>query len=255
MGQYFKIVNIDKKEYLSPWCLDSGAKLWEIAANGTLNPLALLLRQSSEGGGGDIDFKSDIESNIKFYEEKLAAETDPKEIEYYKRNIERAKQRLAAAPDLTKSLIGHWAGDRITIVGDYDDSKLYDTADEYINISHLIIEEFNAFIEVEERKVYPPDYHMCETFRRKEHIEDLKRHMRNYQDGTTHCSEETAKEQIGYYKAEIDRLEAQPFKEPAYKSQKAHLRKLKNGLKEKRRNTAMSPDMIISTGGGIALRR
>ena len=28
MGQYFKAINLDKKEYVCPWCLGGGAKLW-----------------------------------------------------------------------------------------------------------------------------------------------------------------------------------------------------------------------------------
>ena len=54
MGQYFYIVNLDRKEYLDPLNLDCGMKLWEIAANPCLNVLAFLLRQSNETGGGDI---------------------------------------------------------------------------------------------------------------------------------------------------------------------------------------------------------
>ena len=54
MGQYFLIVNLDRREYLDPWKLGCGAKLLEIAANPCLNVLAFLLRQSSETGGGDI---------------------------------------------------------------------------------------------------------------------------------------------------------------------------------------------------------
>jgi hypothetical protein len=54
MGQYFLIVNLDKKEYLSPHRLGCGAKLWEISANNPTRLFPLLLRKSSEGGGGDI---------------------------------------------------------------------------------------------------------------------------------------------------------------------------------------------------------
>jgi len=60
MGQYFLVVNLDKKEYLHPHKLDCGLKLWEICANNCLNILGFLLRKSSEGGGGDIqkDYKN-----------------------------------------------------------------------------------------------------------------------------------------------------------------------------------------------------
>lgn len=54
MGQYFLVIDLDKKEYISPHELDSGAKLWEICANNISRVLPFLLRMSSETGGGDI---------------------------------------------------------------------------------------------------------------------------------------------------------------------------------------------------------
>lgn len=51
MGQYFIIVNLDKKEYFVPTTL----KLWEICANNSCRILPFLLRKSNEiGAGGDI---------------------------------------------------------------------------------------------------------------------------------------------------------------------------------------------------------
>lgn len=55
MGQYFAIVNLDKKEYVHPHNLDHGAKLWEICANNLGGLLLFLLRKSNETGGGDVD--------------------------------------------------------------------------------------------------------------------------------------------------------------------------------------------------------
>lgn len=88
MGQYFKVANIDKMEYLEAHKFGDGLKLLEFGASGcgTMLGLALLLRQSNEGGGGDI--QSDL------------------------------------------PIIGSWAGDRITIVGDYDKSELYQRLEE-----------------------------------------------------------------------------------------------------------------------------
>jgi 3-deoxy-D-manno-octulosonic acid (KDO) 8-phosphate synthase len=33
MGQYYKIVNVDKKQYLSPWTFHEGAKLMEFSCD------------------------------------------------------------------------------------------------------------------------------------------------------------------------------------------------------------------------------
>ena len=98
MGQYFHPVNLDKKEYLHPHKFDDGLKLLEFgcSADGTMTALAILLRRSSEGGGGDIHTQSD--------------------------------------------LIGSWAGDRIVIIGDYDDSGLYQMLEsKYKDISEGIL--------------------------------------------------------------------------------------------------------------------
>ena len=55
MGQYFKIVNIDKKEVVNPWDIGGVAKFWEWMHNPQARVLVWLLRKSDEGGGGDID--------------------------------------------------------------------------------------------------------------------------------------------------------------------------------------------------------
>ncbi len=47
MGQYFKVVNKTKKEYLSPYTFGNGAKMWEIVSSGkgVLQGLGLLLAE------------------------------------------------------------------------------------------------------------------------------------------------------------------------------------------------------------------
>jgi hypothetical protein len=50
MGQYFVLVNIDKKEYIEALF----PKLWEWCVNNETKLLAFLLRSSNESGGGDI---------------------------------------------------------------------------------------------------------------------------------------------------------------------------------------------------------
>jgi len=105
MGQYFIIVNLDKKEYIDPAKIEEGAKFWELCANNIGRLLVYLLRKSSETGGGDVD--------------------DPTKLKY----------------------CGRWAGDRIVVVGDYDESNLYFTAeDEYKDITIASAREFNRFI-------------------------------------------------------------------------------------------------------------
>jgi len=55
MGQYFKLVNLDKKEFIDPFTLDSLSKFFEITSNGRITGLLIyLLRKSDNTGGGDV---------------------------------------------------------------------------------------------------------------------------------------------------------------------------------------------------------
>ena len=49
---------------------------------------------------------------------------------------------------------GHWAGDEVYLVGDYDASNLYEIANtQYRNISIELAEEYNRFIRVDDLKL------------------------------------------------------------------------------------------------------
>ena len=56
MGQSYKIINLDKQEYLSPYTFNDGAKLMEFSCSraGVLTALALLLADGNGRGGGDL---------------------------------------------------------------------------------------------------------------------------------------------------------------------------------------------------------
>lgn len=104
MGQYFLLINLDKKEYIDPFKLGGGYKLWEWMANFTIFLPFFLLRKSTEGGGGD----------------------------YHGRELKN---------------LGRWAGDRVMLVGDYDESGLYDLAEkEFKEISDEIRMDFVQFL-------------------------------------------------------------------------------------------------------------
>lgn len=110
MGQYFRAVNLDKKEYICPWEIGGAAKLWEWCANRQAGIFPFLLRKSNEGGGGDI--KKDYKT------------------------------------------AGRWAGSRIVLIGDYDESRLWDKLEEeYKDISRELVKDYNDFIEIPENKL------------------------------------------------------------------------------------------------------
>ncbi len=62
MGQYYKIVNIKKKQYISPLTFGDGSKLMEfsMSANGVLAGLAILLSDGNGRGGGDLNSNNSI---------------------------------------------------------------------------------------------------------------------------------------------------------------------------------------------------
>lgn len=109
MGQYWKVVNLDKHEYVMPHKLGSGLKLWEQLANhpGTGAALVVLCAAMPEArGGGDFD----LDENWHGPERVDMSDAGPMPEEY---------------PAIAARTIGRWAGDRIALVGDYaEDSDL-----------------------------------------------------------------------------------------------------------------------------------
>jgi hypothetical protein len=79
MGQYHKVYNLDKKEFIEPHAIDNGLKLYEQVGflGSTSTALFALLANSNGRGGGDFP---------------------------------------------QHDLIGHWAGDRVLVQGDYAES-------------------------------------------------------------------------------------------------------------------------------------
>ena len=61
MGQYYFIVNLDKKQYLNPHRFNDGLKACEFGSGGNiLKALSCLITKSDEGGGGDWQDESGI---------------------------------------------------------------------------------------------------------------------------------------------------------------------------------------------------
>lgn len=96
MGQYYTIINLTKKEYISPHALNDGAKLLEL--NNTLTGLAVLLANSNGRGGGDLNVHGDYNTKTRKWS-----------------YTEEQKEKLAKV----QAVAGRWAGDKIVIQGDY----------------------------------------------------------------------------------------------------------------------------------------
>lgn len=150
MGQYFKAVNQTKQEYVCPWCIGGGAKLWEWAANSQGAIFTLLLRKSSATGGGD--YGGPTTQVIELGEKPDLAEVIAK-------GILREGVGLPLPPE---TIVGRWAGDAVFLVGDYDDSNLYETSKIYRNISQELVEEWNRFVEIDSHQLrYEPCSSCC----------------------------------------------------------------------------------------------
>lgn len=102
MGQYHKVCNIGKHEFLNPHRFGSGLKLMEFGrdADGVLTGLAVLLAATNgPGGRGGGDWHPWLGGPG-----------------YEGREVNVSKTE---ADRLAREIPGRWAGDRIAIIGDY----------------------------------------------------------------------------------------------------------------------------------------
>lgn len=134
MGQYFKAVNLDKREVVCPWCINGGAKLWEWAVNRQGAIFTFLLCR-----GAGIDRVDDPPSYLIASADRsvVVAEVRHKSID----------DKQGPAPS---SIMGRWAGDRVILVGDYDDEFDWSDIEHYTNISQHLVEEWNKFVRHED---------------------------------------------------------------------------------------------------------
>lgn len=127
MGQYYMVVNLTKKQFISPNKFGDGLKLLEFgcSGNGTMTALSLLLASGNGRGGGDLM---------------------PHDNDQYEKVMK---------------IVGSWVGDKIAIIGDYSDGVavgldevvMYDTIKEpeWTDVSAEIREvmAFDPYIEAE----------------------------------------------------------------------------------------------------------
>jgi hypothetical protein len=116
-----------ERGHVCPWCVGEVAKLWEWAANPHGALFTLLLRKSTESGAGDFHGLTCEENG--------------------------------------SLIVGRWAGDRVVLCGDYDDSRLWNDLPRYRNVSRELVEAWNAFMGLPGRKLtYDPEC-SCNTHR------------------------------------------------------------------------------------------
>ena len=146
MGQYFKAVNMDKKEYVCPWCIGGVAKLIEWAANPQGAIFTMLLRKSSASGGGDYYGPASRDICLGSNE---AENVDLVMHEIFK-GVAMEGRPVSPSADTT---VGRWAGDRVALVGDYDESNLWEDLGSWKNISAEVVRDWNAFVDIPDLKL------------------------------------------------------------------------------------------------------
>jgi len=153
MGQYFVICNLDKKEIIKPNLL----KLWEILANNDIRMLGFLLATKNPDGIGATRFFFNKKQKI-----EAIKEFENNGIEYEVHEIE--KNRGYVMPKF--KYLGHWCGDRIAIIGDYNKDNTLPSFDEVIelwkDITLEVVKEFNFFIEDNKLKISSPKSFMVD---------------------------------------------------------------------------------------------
>jgi len=136
MGQYWKIVSLSKKEFIDPYKLGCGAKLWEQLANHPGTPAALFIlcaAMPEPRGGGDFDMNDNWHGPERTSEYNISPGPMPD-----------------SYPEIARRTIGRWAGDRIAVVGDYAEDSDLEPEDDANQIYSKCGERDDSAIQVEE---------------------------------------------------------------------------------------------------------
>jgi len=127
MDQYWVVVNLDKKEFITGHKLGTGVKLGDQIGSGHGTPDALFIlcaAMRERRGGGDFDWDSNYYGPERTNYHPMGA---PVNNEY---NV------------IAKRTIGRWAGDRVAVVGDYaEDSDLPNSPIPASKIYHMCRED------------------------------------------------------------------------------------------------------------------
>lgn len=108
MGQYWKVVNLDRREYLDPHQLGAGLKLWELIANKGVTEALVILQAAyyERRGGGDGDRDGE---NWHGPDRTDMRQAGPKLSQKYN--------------EIAARTWGRWVNNRVVIVGDYAEAN------------------------------------------------------------------------------------------------------------------------------------
>ncbi|HQZ64532.1 MAG TPA: hypothetical protein PLY87_05630 [Planctomycetaceae bacterium] len=141
MGQYFKPANLDKREYICPWCIGGGAKFFEWAANTQGAIFTMLLHRSDETSASEM---------AQFAKSWTAADDGAESEDDSSRDLLLCTgiPGSEAVPYPYLCTVGGWAGDRVVLIGDGDSSGLYGELEKFTNISEAVVRDWNAVLPI-----------------------------------------------------------------------------------------------------------
>lgn len=154
MGQYYVMVNLDKKEILCPDVFGDGAKLLEFSgsSNGMLQALALLTAIGNGDGGGDI-CRTAYSSQGKIYEPRFGERVHyERQQDYDHQHKESPDGELFGFRIIIPAITGRWAGDRIVTAGDYAPPGKFMTKAEYLEGMQLALQGRASYIRRESNR-------------------------------------------------------------------------------------------------------
>lgn len=118
MGQYYKVVNLSKRQFMNPHDFGDSGKLLEFGTSsfGIMNGLAILLASGNGRGGGDLYTSGTT---------KELGKLKPHQMVDHSYEISNEKGVKIPHEIRVPKIAGSWAGDQIVIAGDYANPNLF----------------------------------------------------------------------------------------------------------------------------------
>lgn len=135
MGQYFQLVNLDRMEIAQlPGLMKAVERVTDVRAMGLVG---YLLLQGPQDGTMFVGINADVDDIGPEELENIAPDRDPQSAV----RIIESKKDIGEANEYA----GRWAGDRVALVGDYDESGLYGDSS-LTDITDGLVAEFTEFV-------------------------------------------------------------------------------------------------------------
>lgn len=148
MGQYYVMVNLDKKELLSPDVFGDGSKLLEFggSSNGMLQAFAMLTATGNGDGSGDI-CRTAHSTQGKIYEPRTGERIHYERQQDYDHNHKQLPDgQTCGFRIMVPGMAGRWAGDRIVTAGDYTPPGKFLTKAQHLEGLRLALEDRARYV-------------------------------------------------------------------------------------------------------------